>query len=181
MREPANFSKASFRGDAPDLVASLFGEPEVAIRPGGDGCSAGARRGDRRRGDCELGDDPCGGDTPDLVAKRFNEPQVAILPRPDAPRVTHGSEDWEYLDGTGGAGSTGATSFTGSTADQQQAETDNTSGKQCGQVRPQRCENESAEMTQDGAAREELRDCLLAEKCLHDASPFDSVDNQAQK
>src|SRR5437870_3807666 len=60
--------------DSPDLVAAEFGEPEVAVRPGGD-----ARRRAAVGGwDGEHADNSRGRDPTDLVVAEFGEPEVAV-------------------------------------------------------------------------------------------------------
>src|SRR6266702_3663930 len=63
------------RGDAPDLVRKVFGEPQIAIRPGGDALGAAIGRGDG-----ESGEAAPGGDAPDVVRTVSGEPEVAIWP-----------------------------------------------------------------------------------------------------
>src|SRR6266568_210725 len=54
------------RGDAPDLVPKVFGEPQIAIRPGRDADGEATLRGDG-----ELSDEARGGDAPDVVRTDF--------------------------------------------------------------------------------------------------------------
>jgi hypothetical protein len=73
IRGPANLSKASFRGDAPNLVRTAFSEPEVAV---GSGCD-GNRTALRYR-DGKLGDHTARGDAPDPVPHRLGKPEVIL-------------------------------------------------------------------------------------------------------
>src|SRR5207244_2954323 len=66
-------------GDAPDAVAEVFREPEVAVRPGRNA----VRPAVRADAGGELGDDALGRDPPDAFAI-LREPEVTVRPRRDA-------------------------------------------------------------------------------------------------
>ena len=73
------------RGDAPDPAAVELGEPEVAVRAGGD-AGGGASLADPLR---ELRHDPAGRDAPDAVSGQarpieLGEPEVAVRAGGDA-------------------------------------------------------------------------------------------------
>ncbi len=78
------------RGDAPDLVPKVFGEPQIAIRPGRDADGEATLRGDG-----ELSDEARGSDAPDVVRTDFGEPEVAIRPGGDALSPAIGRGDGE--------------------------------------------------------------------------------------
>jgi hypothetical protein len=61
------------RGNTPNILPRDFGEPDIAIRPGGD-----ARGSALGRGDTERGKEARGGDPPDHAPIEFRKPQVAI-------------------------------------------------------------------------------------------------------
>src|SRR5258708_7441316 len=63
---------AARSGEAPDLVTLVLGEPDAAIRPGGDACWC--CMGLLGRGNRELGDRASGGDACDLVDGVLSKP-----------------------------------------------------------------------------------------------------------
>src|SRR5437868_3190847 len=86
--------------DPTDLVAHLFCEPHVAVRPCGDAIrtAVGGREG-------ELGGSSRGRDPTDRVAAECREPEVAVLPGSDATGghgATAGDATRELGDGSRG-------------------------------------------------------------------------------
>src|SRR5437588_10716177 len=78
-------TRALLRGDAPNLVPIELGEPQVAIRPGGDALWLAAKFGPTARGEGARGEAAAGGDAPEDVTKGEGGPQVAVVPRGDHP------------------------------------------------------------------------------------------------
>src|SRR5260370_795974 len=68
--------------DARDVVAVIFGEPEIAIRAEGD-IIGSTTTGEAAR---ELGDDSLRGNAPDPVARKLCKPEIAIWTSSNASR-----------------------------------------------------------------------------------------------
>ncbi len=86
---------ALLRGDPPNLVPPVLGEPDVAIRAGRDALRVAAKSVLTGPWQWEQGGAATGGDAPDAIPKGQGEPQVAIRPGRDAERVAIGRGDGE--------------------------------------------------------------------------------------
>src|SRR3989442_14335503 len=90
------------RGDAPNLVPLELGEPQIAIRAGGDAQPLAAKFEPTVCGQGEPGDAAASGAAPDAIPKLKGEPQVAIRPARDALRPATEAADVKLGDAARG-------------------------------------------------------------------------------